>query len=587
MEQLKLDNTLTNRYQLSEKLYSDGTVTVFSANEVIDFQKRIARRVALKIVQIDPKDTLKILRLDVYYNYLQATTNGHVLRIYNHFFTNKNSPLELWIVSEYCGFGNLENYWASNTVAQEDQNIFFISDIAVGLEYIYKTLRHQHLNLCPNNLLLSRDPASVFPKVKIANFALCDAIQTKTALVPGFEATMFDVTYSPPEYLSGFTHSKSDVWSFGILIFKLLVGCTPFETIQMDPLTAMAVQANLSLAVYIQNESAIDLLEKMLVYEPDKRISMNDVLNHKFIHDCVQHKYGTRGSRENYKAVKLLDEGNYGRVLLAQTSANEYVAIKEISNKIDSLQREATCMRLCKHPNLVEYKDFFGWDYSMVSELVGMAKVKGNYLYLVMEFCDSGNLEKYMKQKNAPLSDDEIKYFLGEIGSGLWYLHFIKKLIHRDLKPANLLLQSTDTQGRYKVKIADYGFSRGINEFMVSNVGTPIYEAPEIIKRKPYTAKSDLYSLGVILFQMATTYFPFSDDPQIFQVAMRNETPVQIPDGFGINPLLADLISKLITHHEELRLSWQQFYEHPYVLEAMKTSEQTEKQMVEEDFKEF
>ncbi|EKE38249.1 protein kinase domain containing protein [Entamoeba nuttalli P19] len=577
-----VDENIVQKYHIKQLIYKDSTTQVYQAVQIINPIKRIARLIALKIIKINPNEIQKNKRMEVYCKLMETVENSHVIKYYSSFYTNINGHLEYWISMEYCNFFSLDKYWQGNQIQQEDQKKFFISDIAVGLDYIYRRLNHQHLYLCPSNILISRDPASIFPKVKLSNFALCDQIEN--SIIPEIE--LYDINYAAPEYFNYYTHSKSDVWSFGVLIFKLLTGFCPFELIQIDPFTAIQVQACVNFSLYINDNDAIDLLSKMLKYDPDERISIQEVLNHPYIVACMNHKYGTQGKRENYKALRPLDHGQYGQVFLAENSDHTQFAVKEISKKIESLQREATCMRLCKHPNLVEYKDYFEWNHSMIEQLRGGRDIEGKYVYLVMEYCDAGNLEIYMKNKPTPLSNNEIIYFLGEICNGLWYLHFTKKLIHRDLKPANLLLQSTSGP-LPRVKIADYGFSRGINDLMATIVGTPIYEAPEIIKQKPYTAKSDLYSLGVILYQMATKEYPFTDNFEVFQSSMMNELPVEFREDVVIDEQLKDLILHLITHHEYQRLSWSEFFAHPYVQRACEESSHQPRMEEVSDFQEF
>ncbi|ELP89124.1 serine/threonine protein kinase ppk11, putative [Entamoeba invadens IP1] len=569
--------SVIKKYTLDSDIYKDNRTTIVKALESSGAGRREKQLVAIKITKVDEKKKKENERQEAYSRMMCHTDNPHVLHYNTSFYTKFRGELEYWSVMEYCSFQSLDVYWKSNPSIQQDENLFFISDIAVGLEYITENLHYQHLHLYPCNVLLNRDPASVFPKAKLSNFALCESIDGTSPQ----DLSLMDIDYAAPEFLDSYSHSRSDVWSFGILIYRLLVGRCPFQLLQMDTFSALQAQVVINVRSAVQNDMAADLLERMLKYDPDDRITMEEVLKHPFILMCKNHKYGLEGKRENYKAVQMLDHGNFGQVFLAETEDGTKYAVKEISNKFESLLREATCMRLCKHPNLVEYKDFFTWNKSIVADFVGGNNVIGKYFYLVMEYCDFGNLESYLVQKEAPLSNQEVSYFLGEVSAGLHYLHFNKRIVHRDLKPANLLLKKSNFKFPI-VKIADYGFSRGLNDMMGSAVGTPIYEAPEIRKNLPYSSKSDLYSLGVILYRMATLEFPFTDDYVLFQNAMMNEQPVSFSEEIVIDEDLKDLIKHLITHHEVDRLSWKQFYEHNYVINALSMSKQI-KPVVEED----
>ena len=304
-------------------------------------------------------------------------------------------------------------------------------------------------------------------------------------------------------------------------------------------------------------------------YDENDRLSWDEVFNHPFIKQCKDHKYGLLGKADNYTPIQQLNQGKFGSVFLASKVDHQLVAIKEVkSREKELIIREATCMRLCKHPNLVEYKDMFETKFSLIDQLRDIVPTEGDFTYLVMEYCDGGNLDEYIQRRNGPLSNEEIMHFLGDIASGLWYLHFSKHIIHRDLKPANLMLTSSYTIFP-RVKITDFGFSRGISEIMGSRVGTPIYEAPEIQFGKVYSSKSDLYSLGVILFHMATFAFPFTDNPETFEFSIQNRTPIFFPTDVVIDPDLVLLIQNLVTHEEKDRYNWKELFNNPYVKESM------------------
>ena len=139
------------------------------------------------------------------------------------------------------------------------------------------------------------------------------------------------------------------------------------------------------------------------------------------------------------------------------------------------------------------------------------------------------------------------------------------------MKPANLLFKSTPFNGII-LKIADYGLARKDDKLMKSYVGTTMYEAPEIYRRENYISKCDLYSVGVILYEMATKTLPFSYDTNHFENCMRDRVKVSIPEDMNIHPDLADLLIHLITHTEEERYDWNEFFNHKYVKESMEVT---------------
>lgn len=124
-----------------------------------------------------------------------------------------------------------------------------------------------------------------------------------------------------------------------------------------------------------------------------------------------------------------------------------------------------------------------------------------NNTYIITELCDS-DLSKKIKRK---LSEGESSGYVQQLING--YMHLWRKeIIHRDLKPANILMKEG------VLKIADFGFSISAKEAMRPskyNVGSPLYMAPESLRRNEYSFKSDIWALGVIYFEMVFGHPPW------------------------------------------------------------------------------
>ena len=104
---------------------------------------------------------------------------------------------------------------------------------------------------------------------------------------------------------------------------------------------------------------------------------------------------------------------------------------------------------------------------------------------------------------------------------------------------------------------------------MFSHVGTKPYQAPEIFNNSNHTENCDLYSIGVILYQMATKQLPFGMTENQLAESYRNKMKVTFPENIEIDKELIDLINHLLTFTSEERYSWDEFFNHPYVREAM------------------
>jgi serine/threonine protein kinase len=185
---------------------------------------------------------------------------------------------------------------------------------------------------------------------------------------------------------------------------------------------------------------------------------------------------------------KLIGEGSYASVYLGKCIDNgENVAVKVIDKKIflnaynlKNIQSEIDIMKMVHHENIVKLHDIYQTT---------------NNMYIITEFCEDGDLYRFLEKKQK-LPENEAKRYLKHIMKGAKYLH-ANGIIHRDLKPANILLKGD------KCKISDFGFAKSLedeNTVMKSIVGTPLYMSPQILKKTKYTAKSDLWSVGLIYY---------------------------------------------------------------------------------------
>ena len=129
-------------------------------------------------------------------------------------------------------------------------------------------------------------------------------------------------------------------------------------------------------------------------------------------------------------------------------------------------------------------------------------------LNIVTEFADGGDLgQKIKKQKKVPFSESQILDYITQICLALQHIHK-KKIIHRDLKSDNVFLMKSGI-----VKLGDFGIAKGLQstwEKAKTFVGTPYYLSPEIIANEPYDSKSDIWALGVLLYELMTFKMPFN-----------------------------------------------------------------------------
>ena len=196
---------------------------------------------------------------------------------------------------------------------------------------------------------------------------------------------------------------------------------------------------------------------------------------------------------DKYKIIKEIGKGNYGKALLVQSlkDKNLYVIkIIDISNfnseQYESAIYEVNVLKSLNHPYIIKHIESF---------------CESNSLCIVMEYADSGDLGKLIKsqqQIGIYLKEDIVLNWFVQLCYALKYLHE-KKIIHRDLKLSNVFLCSSGD-----VKLGDFGIAKKLNsreEFAKTLVGTPYYLSPELCMKKKYNSKSDIWSLGCVLFE--------------------------------------------------------------------------------------
>jgi serine/threonine-protein kinase len=219
-----------------------------------------------------------------------------------------------------------------------------------------------------------------------------------------------------------------------------------------------------------------------------------------------------------YKLEAKLGSGGMSTVYLARdTTLDRQVAVKilhrEMSEQEDQLQRfrqEARAVAKLSHPNVVAVID---------------AGEDGGHPYIVFEYVEGETLKQRIKRVGALEPQEALAYAI-EISRGLTVAHN-RKMVHRDIKPQNVLI---DAEGR--AKLTDFGISRQLEQDGMTAtgrvLGTTDYVAPEQAMGHPVDQRSDIYSLGVVLYEMLVGQVPFHADSQV-GVAMKHVNE-ELPD---------------------------------------------------------
>lgn len=252
----------------------------------------------------------------------------------------------------------------------------------------------------------------------------------------------------------------------------------------------------------------------------------------------------------NYEVFKKrIGKGAFSSIYKAYNKySKELVAVKEISldtlNKYEkSIKNETDIMKNLNHPYIVKlYETIIDEDTENV--------------YLVMEYMGRGDFSKYLNKR--PLKEKFALKYLKQISQAMKYL-LDNNIIHRDLKPQNILI--TDTGN---IKLTDFGFARYFDkDIMIQTIcGSPLYMAPEIIKNKKYDYKSDLWSIGIIFYEMLMGEPPYKAK-NIYQLIRKIENDnIEIPQKFRLSLQCQDLLYSLLEKDPVKRITWDEFFSH-------------------------
>ncbi|CAK9172478.1 unnamed protein product [Ilex paraguariensis] len=261
---------------------------------------------------------------------------------------------------------------------------------------------------------------------------------------------------------------------------------------------------------------------------------------------------------ENYHVIELVGEGSFGKVYkgrrkyTGQTVAMKFILKHGKSEKdIQNLRQEIEILRKLKHENIIEMLDSFESPQEFC---------------VVTEFAQGELFEILEDDKCLP--EEQVQAIAKQLVRALYYLHS-NRIIHRDMKPQNILIGAGSV-----VKLCDFGFARAMSTNTVvlrSIKGTPLYMAPELVREQPYNHTADLWSLGVILYELFVGQPPFYTNSVYALIRHIIKDPVKYPD--TMSPSFKSFLKGLLNKVPQNRLTWPALIEHPFVKE---TSEEVE-----------
>ena len=233
----------------------------------------------------------------------------------------------------------------------------------------------------------------------------------------------------------------------------------------------------------------------------------------------------------DYRIIRLLGEGGMGEVYLAEhTLLGSQVAIKRLNPALtkdaqfsERFLNEARIQAKLIHPNIVALQNFF---------------VEDGVYYMVMEFAE-GRMLKEVIAVTGPIPEQRSLNIFRQLVAALGYAHS-KQIIHRDIKPSNIMLDASDN-----VKLMDFGIARLLSDRHMTRtgakLGTLYYMSPEqVLADKTIDHRTDIYSAGIVLYEMLTGKLPYTADTDSDFIIMKEITEKRMPDPRDVYPHISD-----------------------------------------------
>ena len=262
---------------------------------------------------------------------------------------------------------------------------------------------------------------------------------------------------------------------------------------------------------------------------------------------------GKEKGKEELKAIKVINLNNLKEKLKSEHEDKESL-LNHLNICREGYINEFEIMKTCSKNNInsVECYEYFD--------------NKDNFI-IIMELCDGNLLDLFNKKKenDKGLNIEELLKIMKQLNNAFKIMKE-NNIIHRDLKLENILIKYNDEDHKnYTIKLADYGCSKRLDSLLENYcstyIGTPIYMAPEILNEDKYNFKSDLWSIGIIIYKLFFDKFLFYGERIAVKNKINNFYNKSIKTG---NTKLDDLLQNLLEKDPEKRLDWDTYLNHPF-----------------------
>lgn len=252
---------------------------------------------------------------------------------------------------------------------------------------------------------------------------------------------------------------------------------------------------------------------------------------------------------DNYVLERKIGHGQFGDVYKGYNKLdNKDIAVKAVKRELlkgkfnELLENEIRVLKTCNNENIMKLYDL---------------KKTSNNFYLVLEYCNEGDLSQYLKERKY-LTEDECVEILIQILNGFKTL-VKNNIMHRDFKLANILKHNGN------IKIADFGFSKllGTDNLANTMLGSPLNMAPEVLNNQIYDNKADMWSIGTCFYELLFGKSPYTAANMVDLLKNIKNKPLEIPKKINnISPIVEDVIRKMLVVDPKKRIEWNDLFNH-------------------------
>ncbi len=479
-----------DRYRVEESLGKGKLGEVFRGVDV-----SLGRKVAIRRLSEGPNETGKADRFLKEAAMAAQLSHPNIISIYDTGANDKGR----FIISALAEGKTLRTLLHQGVRFEANRVVEIGRQVLQALEHAHAR-GVLHRNLRPENIFITEDD-----KVSVADFGL--GVRLTDLSTQELSAGRL-MQYTPPEaLLKDRVDARSDLYSVGILLYEMAVGHPPFEGHdighqQVHAPVPLPGPGERPLPAFLKA-----VILKLLQKEKDKRYP--DAAS---VLPDLQLKVVVPGITvsDRYEVLAEIGRGGMGTIFRARDmELDETVALKFLGGEITAdmvsrLVQEIKSARKVNHPNVVRVFTLEKWK---------------EHRFIVMEYIDGVGLPRWMKRSPEPTRDDRLR-IATQLASALEAAHHIG-IVHRDIKPENILVT-----GAGDAKVLDFGIARpeAAGHTLTATgavVGSPMYMSPEQIQALGVDRRTDIYSLGAVLYFLFTRIEPFAGK-DIHEVLMKH-----------------------------------------------------------------